>query len=221
MKKVFTILAALLLTTTVMAQKGNIFVSGNFNMNSNSSSSTATFNNVSTTVDVPASSSFGLMLQGHYMLTDKLAIGLGIGYDHSKNYSNTQNNTDLFNSDNMFNIAPSVIYFIDINDKFKYAPEFTIGFGFGSMTNENWVNPNVVEETDDQSYFGLALMPLSFNYNINDNLALSFALGEISWGNYSYTDNFSAPNTTIDRSYNSFDISLNSSFRIGLRYFFN
>lgn len=222
MKKIFVIIAALAFTVSAMAQQGKIFVTGSLDFNSSSMSTKATINNNSTTTDNPASSNFGIGLQGHYMITDNIAVGLGLGYNASKSFSFTISNNDLFYRNSLLDISPSVIYFISIADKFQYAPELAIRFGFGGETYESWdfVNKKIIEETDDISYFGFGLMPLNFNYNINDNLALSFGLGEIAWASYKITDNFSVANTLIDRTSSDFNIRLNSTFRIGLRYFF-
>lgn len=223
MKKNLIILVAVLLTSTfTFAQSGKMFVTGNLGYNSSSSSTETRFNNITTNVDIPASSSFGLGLQGHYMITDNLAVGLGINYNSTKSYSNTISNNKLYNYTSLFEIAPSLIYFIDLSDKFKFAPEFTFGFGFGTNTHDTWdvVGAKIEKEVDDVSYFGLALMPLNFNYNINDNIALSFGFGQIGWSTYTRTNNFNIPNTEQDITNNYFTLSLNNSFRIGLRYFF-
>lgn len=222
MKRFIAILAALALTGAIMAQQGKIFVTGSLDFNSNSSSIKSTINNVSTTLDIPASPSFIIGLQGHYMITDNLAVGLGIGFYNAKNYSYTISNNDLFDYTSLLDVVPSVIYFIDISEKFKFAPEIAIGFGFGNITNEYWdaIESEIEDETNDISYLGLALMPLNFNYNINDNLSLSFGFGNISWSRSLETDNFSIPNTERNITNNDINISFNNNFRIGLRYFF-
>lgn len=223
MKKNLILIVAVLLTSTfAFAQSGKMFVTGTLGYNNINNSSTYKTNNVTTTVDEPTSSDFNIFGQFHYMVTDNIAVGLGLGYDQSRAWYRVVNNTNLNNYSSMFHIVPSVIYFINITDNFKYAPELFLDFGFGSLTHERWdgLNNAIVNEKDDQSLFGIALMPLSFNYNFNKNIALTFSLGEISYNMYKRTDDFNEPLTTIERKTNTFNIALNTGFRVGFRYFF-
>lgn len=79
MKRLTVLLASLMLlaSTSVFAQtKGSVWVDGGLNFSSQSGE----LGNV----DKLGNSSFGINVSGNYMLTDKFSIGLGLGYDMTK-----------------------------------------------------------------------------------------------------------------------------------------
>lgn len=202
MKRTLTIIAALLLTGTLMAQQGSFFATGNLGFNSRSETVLG--------VDVPASTDFGIGLEGHYMLTDNIAVGLGIGYDFEKGYIGTAPISDakLYRTSSYFNIKPSIIYFHGLTERLSYAPELALDLGFGNKKVDITGNSST---TTSQNYFGLIINPINFNYNVSDNIAFVFGFGAITWKYDNYGDK---------NSRSRFGINLNQSYNIGLRYFF-
>lgn len=232
MKRFISILAALIVTTTLMAQEERFFVSGNFNFNWNNHSTKTTDLLGSKTEDTPASYDYDLGFQGHYMISERLAVGLGFNYSGSKTFLFNSFSNDLYGYTSLIDISPSVIYSVNINKQlrennnrdhlFQYTPELALGIGIGNLSTEYWhpVNESIQENKDDISYFGVSLMPLNFNYFINNNVALSLGFGQISWITIKNTDNFSTPNVEREINANQFALTLNNTIRIGLRLYF-
>ncbi|MDD2531032.1 MAG: hypothetical protein PHN41_07350 [Bacteroidales bacterium] len=223
MKKNLIILVAVLLTSTfAFAQSGKMFVTGNLDFNTNNTTRTTVLNSTTTETILRDGSNFGINASFHYKVIDNLAVGLGLGYNTTRVWTGTFNNKEVNDYTNLFNITPSAIYFIEINDKFQFTPElfFNIGFGGANYQFYNVANDNVEDFTASTFGFGVGIIPLSFNYNMNDNLALAFSLGEISYSNQKTSIDEPAPFASNESVNGGFNLQLNSGFRIGLRYFF-
>src|SRR5574344_505877 len=202
MKKNVIILAAMVLASTfAFAQsKGNMFVGGTLGFNSLGGSQKVTAANTSVQTDYQSKTDFNIMGSFHYMITDNLAIGLGLGYSMDKTPRTLlADNGAITNS--MFNIAPSVIYFQRLGDNFSWDPEAQIGLGFGS--SENKVTTTVggatttVTTTVDRFGFGIVIKPLSFQYSVNKHIAINASFGSIYYNMYKLgdSDNYDKTNT--------------------------
>ncbi len=223
MKKNLIILVAVILTSTfAFAQSGKMFVTGNLGFNTNNSTGTTVFNNNTTETVLQDWSTFGVGASFHYKVIDNLAVGLGLGYDRSRDWTGTFNNKKVNDYTNLFSITPSAIYFLKISDKFQYTPELFVTLGFGGANNQfyNIIDDKVEDFTFSAFAFGVGIMPLSFNYNVNKNIALTFSLGEISYSNFKVSVDDPAPLASDETVYGNFNLQLNSGFRVGLRYFF-
>jgi hypothetical protein len=219
MKKTLVILAAMVLASTFsFAQsKGNMFIGGTIGFNNVGGSQKVTAANTSVQTDYQSTTDFNIMGSFHYMITDNLAIGLGLGYSMDKTpITLLSDNGNVTNS--MFNIAPSLIYFQHIGDNFAWDPELQIGIGFGSHKDktQNTVagETSTVTTTTDRFGFGVAIKPLSFQYSINKHLAINASFGSIYYKMYKLgdSDNYNKTNT--------FGLGLNAGADFTLRYFF-
>ncbi len=223
MKKNLIILVAVLLTSTfAFAQSGKMFVTGNLDFNTNNRTRTTVLNNNTIETILRDGSNFGINASFHYKVIDNLAVGLGLGYNTSRDWTGTFNNKEVNDYTNLFSITPSAIYFIEINDKFQFTPElfFNIGFGGENQQFYNAVTDKVEDFKSSIFGFGVGIMPLSFNYNMTENIALAFSLGEISYSNFKTSIDDPTPLASNEVVNSGFRIQLNSGFRIGFRYFF-
>lgn len=227
MKKNLIILVAVLLTSTfAFAQSGNMFVTGHlgFKTYSDTKSYTypANFPVNDTSYNVPGGNSFDIMAEFHYKLTSNIAVGLGLDYERSSSYVNTTpNGTEYFNSESMFSIVPSVIYGIKITDNFKYIPRLYVAIGFGSRDNEvpNSINPNKIETfTTDLSSFSIGIKPLSFEYGINNRLAITMSFGDLSYNMYT-AKSTSLANIETKTTNKSFNLDANYGASFGIRIY--
>jgi len=228
MKKTLVILAAMVLASTVsFAQsKGDMFVGGQLGFKNVGVSDKVTSKGTSVTTDYPSTTNFNFGGSFHYMITDNLAIGLGIGYNYTKvpdastynnivEYFTSAKAKDFYNSTSLFNIAPSLIYFKSIGNNFSWAPELQIGLGFGSNEAHSVdIKGNTVTVSQDVFAFGIEISPLSFQYSINKHIAVNAAFGTISYGMYKVGDSDNNTKT------NTFNLGLNPDATFTLRYFF-
>lgn len=136
-----------------------------------------------------------------YNLSDKVAIGTGIGFLYSKDGSDKKTSE--------FVIQPTIRYSIPITENFSYTPQFYVGLGFGSIKPDG-------EDAVDSDIFemGAGFNLVRFQYNISDCMGLSFSCGNLS---YQYkelkTDDIKAEN-------NKFEFGLNLEPTLGFYYKF-
>ncbi|MFA6806206.1 MAG: outer membrane beta-barrel protein [Bacteroidales bacterium] len=215
MKKIFIILVAVLLTSTLsFAQSGKMFVTGQLGFNS--SSTTNTF--AGTSVDVPASNTFDIMGEFHYKITDEIAVGLGINYNRNSSYDGTTSaGNDFFDTRSMFSIVPSAIYEIEITENFKYIPKLYLAIGFGSYDDESDVAGQITTTTNDLSSIAIGVKPLSFEYRINTKLAITMSFGDMYYS--MYTNKGTIGGTAFERTDKDFDLSANYGASFGLRLY--
>jgi len=213
-KNLFILFAILLASTLTFAQSGKMFITGGIGFNSSSTSSTVG----STTTDVPSSSTFNINAEFHYMVTNQIAVGLGVGYYRDNQYNRTVADNKLYNTTSLFTFAPSAIYFMKITDHLKYAPKLYVSFGFGTYDADNYVINSVVTTTNDLTNICIGLEPLSFEYSFNKHFAINMGFGSVTYNmlTSSYTD------SSVEHKYknNNFDLGLNLGASFGLRFYF-
>lgn len=213
-KNLFILFAILLASTFTFAQSGKMFVTGGLGFNSSSNSSTVG----STTTDIPSSSTFSINAEFHYMVTNQIAVGLGVGYYRDNQYDNTVSNNDLYNTTSLFTIAPSAIYFMKITDHLKYSPKLYLSFGFGTYDMDNYVVNEVVTTSTDLTNICIGLEPLSFEYGFNKHFAINMAFGSITYN--MLTSSVTQSGIEYKDKRNNFDLGLNMGASFGLRFYF-
>lgn len=128
MKKIALIVMAMFSFTWLTAQveKGSMYVGGAFEINNRNEEEGGGDFKVNTLTIVP---NFG------YFLSDKVSIGLGIGYSHTA-FKNTINDNKTSNS--QFLIRPNLRYYLATsNEKFYFFGQLQFGLGFGQNKQEN------------------------------------------------------------------------------------
>jgi len=215
-KNLFILFAILLASTFTFAQSGKMFITGGIGFNSSSNSSTVG----STTTDVPSSSTFNINAEFHYMVTNQIAVGLGVGYYRDHQYNSTVSDNDLYNTTSLFEFAPSAIYFMKITDHLKYSPKLYVSFGFGTYDMDDYDNDNdvVVTTSTDLTNICIGLEPLSFEYSFNKHFAINMAFGSITYNMLTSSVTESGVEYKDKRS--NFDLGLNMGASFGLRFYF-
>lgn len=219
MKRLTFLLASLMLlaSTSVFAQtKGSVWVDGGLNFSSQSGE----LGNV----DKLGNSSFGINVSGNYMLTDKFSIGLGLGYDMTK--QDLQKVPELTDKQGLFNIQLQGHYFMRLNKLITWTPKAYVYFGFGSGTAEK---QDLGKDLDrDLSQMGIMIEPLNFQANFTKNFAVTFAcdLATFGYSTTKVTNKYQAGD--IEDKDNNFTFKLGDynsllgslGLRLGFRYFF-
>ncbi|MDR1846649.1 MAG: porin family protein [Bacteroidales bacterium] len=218
MKKVFLVLALSAFSTLGFSQS-KWLIDGNLSLGTTSSDVTITNGGTSTTTQQPSTFTFGIGVNAAYMVTDHLAIGLGIGFDLDKTTDESVPNTTTVDKTNTFSLLPQVHYFLPLSDKFVYAPALYIAIGFGGESTETTVGSVSNETTGDLFGFGVELQPLSFDFHLTDNIALHLGAGSISFMNTTYTTKPMA-GYEYKASASGFGIVLNPNITLGFRLFF-
>lgn len=207
MKKFVMMAAILLASATAFAQKqaGSIVIGGQFNISTHRVKTD--FGNTERTKGKTLD--FSIMPSIHYFLTDEIAIGGYLGYQHQKELIDIDD--DLYQKTGMFSIRPSLIYNWQICEKFSYMPEFFIGLGFPRTKVE-------IDENTTVKYKGFAysigLELLKFEFNPCKNIGLMFSCGELS-----YTGSKMDINDDDKIKEGSFKLNLNIVPTIGFRYY--
>lgn len=147
-------LCAMVFTANAQTEKGKSFINGSVGFGSNKSGNEDNENNslYNFTND---GRSFNISPSFGHFFSDNLAIGIGLGYNNSRN---TTDNSSLNNNYNYissriekletFSIGPFVRYYVDITHEFKFFGQLNtvIGFGNGNTsgneTSYYFTNPN-------------------------------------------------------------------------------
>jgi hypothetical protein len=182
----------------------------------------------STTTDGPSITQFNILPEVGYVLTDNIAVSLGIGYN---NYTYKYNQTgflseteyELKDKSGMFMVNPMVKMIKQVNNRFYCVPTFGVSLGFGNSSDQSLdynVNDNMEEiVTDEYKDFswGLSFRP-TIKYFLTEHFALSFAYGNLYYNSHSFKSKENEDNKDIVNSY-GIDLNL-SSIQFGMLYTF-
>lgn len=135
-----------------------------------------------------------------YNVSDKIAVGAGIGFLYNKDADDTKQSEFL--------IQPTVRYYVPITDKFSYAPQFFVGFGFGSISPDG--DAKDIDIFDLSAGFNL----VRFQYDFTSKIGLSF-----SCGNLQYTYN-KLEQDDVKAENNTFNFGINLQPTLGFYYKF-
>jgi hypothetical protein len=120
--------------------------------------------------------SVGLSFSGpFYMITNRLQMGLGLGFDLNKTANYRDFSSDLYSYyTNSFKLIPSITYFFTKNSKGFYA---NIGGEFNPVFTRI-VNPKTTNQEGSESVnLYKAQLGLGYVKPINDNILLNYQLG--------------------------------------------
>ena len=198
MKK-FTILIAVILisvgTSNAQIERfgtGRWYIGGTLN----ATAQTEKHEDSSGSQDGPKNSTFKLLPKAGYILSDKVALGLGAGYKFSgtktMEFDSESNEVELKDNTGTFIIAPSVSYFMPFTDDFICVMSMFFGFGFGNATDEylsfnsNTGMDEVLSQEWKVNSFRTGIRP-SFMYFLNDFWALSLGYGSLFYASSNQT----------------------------------
>jgi hypothetical protein len=235
MKKTIFLLAFSAIATLGFSQS-KFFVGGNFSLGTKSGETTSSGLVINATTKLPSITKLGIDVESAYFISDKLAVGLGLGFKSYKSVEELKYESPYpvqetyirttTSTKSKFTIAPMVYYFSPITDKFVWAPSLAIPVGFGGTFDEEKIvstqpnnnNTSPEPEENDLSSFGVVISPLSFDYHITDNIAINFSAGDLSFISEKKSNELN--NTKTEESKSFFNLSLNPSIKLGFRLYF-
>lgn len=216
MKKVFIIaIAAIAASLTASAQKkGDMYISATLDLKT-SSSVQASGNS---SVKESGGLNFGFSPEFGIFLIDRLELNVGLGYEMSKvpNGGKTENQTDLFDIDNIFNIGAGLNYHFRVADKLSYAPGVKFLVGFGGAQSQ--VSASEVEQAYKNTSFTLRLSLMKFEFRPAEHFAMTFEAGSLDFNTDTKTRNVG--NTISEERVNTFGLGLNIGAEIGFKCYF-
>ena len=202
-KRYLLLVSALCLTFQAFGQSGKFFIGGDVGF------STTSYSNKGT--GYPKSQyDFSLQPSIGYYLSDKLAIGTGLGFSV---YGNTYNtNPQVTDATTNFSITPFVRYaLIEVNN-FSFIGQGSLGVGFGGSGSSTGGTTTTGPSTFN---FNFGISP-GFQYKLNDKISLETFFGDIG-----LKYNSTTPKTGSKTSNTNFNFSLGSGLSLGFIYFLN
>ncbi len=207
MKKIFLGLAAIMMSTVMMAQnQGDLSVGGDLSLGFNSNAATTESGSTTTTTKSNVTT-FGISPRVGYFVIDNLEVFAmaGVGITTSKPSDNLKSNSTAWN----YGIGAA--YYLPLMSNIYYAPALTLKGNsistkaevtYGSMTNTT---------TDSYNTFGVSLALGRFETRITDNVAINLNVASLSYSGY----------TQDDTKYSNFSFGLTLAPTVGLKYYFN
>jgi len=157
--------------------------------------------------------SYNFIPQVGTFVAEDVALGLGIGYQGTKEERefNDMTNTD---KSELFIIKPLARKYWNINEKLYFFGELAVPFGFGKITNENTVGNTTSSTEAKYTNIGVQLAP-GLDYYLSNNWSIEATIGLLGWNSVKPEEG--------DAS-NSFNFGLNSGVdtgvKIGVKYLF-
>ncbi|HAI75600.1 MAG TPA: hypothetical protein DCM08_05080 [Microscillaceae bacterium] len=184
---------------------GQIFIGGDFSLSATTFEGNSNQN----------ATSFSLVPNVGFMLSDRFALGLGLGYRQAQVSTPTGVNTINTITNGTFQVAPFLRYYVPTSsEQFAFFAQFRAELGFGSTRNEQ-LNTTTNVRTSTSAGLTTADIFISPNFAFFPTPHWAIELGVRGIG-VSITDPEGNNNTTT-----TFELGLNSfAPRIGLQYFF-
>jgi len=169
MKKKLLLLAVLCttaLTLNAQTEKGKTMIGGSIGYGKNELKPANTTN-----YGASESTFFNVMPRVGHFFGKNLAIGLGIGYNETKNVSDqffTIGNNPIVSTsiqrNKSFNVGPFVRYYVDIADKFKFFGQANFDVAFGKINQS-------LSGTGSFNYQSVKSKSTAYNASVNPGFA--------------------------------------------------
>lgn len=169
MKKQLLLVAVLCtaaLISNAQTDKGNTMIGGSIGYGKNELKPANTPN-----YGASESTFFNVVPRVGHFFSKNLAIGLGIGYNETKNVSDqffTIGNTPIVSTSiqrsKSFNVGPFVRYYVDLTDRFKFFAQANFDVAFGKI-NQSFSG------TGTFNYQSVASKSTTYNASVNPGFA--------------------------------------------------
>lgn len=197
MKKIILSVMVCAFSAFSFAQQGVFEVGGAVGFNSSSVKTP----NLDGGEDKVSTSSISILPSFMYGISDKLSIGASLGFTYEKDKDKDKTS--------LFVIQPTLRYSIPITENFSYAPQFFVGFGFGTLKFDE-----EGAEDADLMGFNVGLNLVRFSYTISPKMGLAFSCGNLEY-NYSQ-----AKVNDYKVKTNNFGLGINIEPTLGFYYTF-
>ena len=218
MKKIILIISVVFIFITAhsQTQKGNMYVSGVFNLtNNHSTQDYTTYNFDDKNLTLQFTPGFS------YFIKDNWAIGTSISFSLNSNNDNSNYQTSVNysykNTYTNYYIGLNTQYYINRSDKFKLFIQGGLGYSYMVDKEERSNNTPSTQYTHYNTY-SIGIHP-GVVYFVNKHFGITSYLGSITY-NYETTKNISTSND-YHNNHNSFVLGFNlTTLRLGVRYCF-
>ena len=230
MKKILLIaMVAVSLGVSAQIEAGKLMIGGSFGFGSSSGETTSTLGNSTNTSQNPSTFSFNLIPQAGYLLTENLAVGVGMGYDYSKTttpdfFTVGPVSFDNIETEGMFIFSPFARYYKNTGDKAYAFAEFAMPMGVGSSTGLTLNSTGSgVEQNDPSRILAVGVqLSIGFNYFLNDKCALEAKWAGLNFQKRTETQSGTAGNIDWENKDKTSNLSFGfdmTSISLGLRIF--
>lgn len=221
MKKLILTLAIACVALGASAQH-KFFLGFEGGFNSTTSKSTVSGTGITTTTtDGPKISGGSFMPYLGYSVTDKIAVGLGLGVignkEVEKDVTGTVTTTTT-HKENMFTVSPFVRYTTKINDNFHMWGQLNVAPGFGKHKHTVENGTTTTSSENKLSGFEVAVRP-GFNYVLGERWIFTGSYGSLGYSTSKETNE--ANNVKVENKENNFGLNLNwNTLRVGFNFLF-
>ncbi len=189
--------------------KGNFIVEGSFQSSNTNDKNTK-----------EKESAFNFTPKAGYFVTDKIAVGVELGFGQNKetSYSGPDNDIKNVASQNVFGAGVfGRYYFLELGSRFKTYTE--VGVGYLSLTGEDKVGADPAVKDPKVNGFG-ANAGVGVNYFLTDKIAVNFAFGDVlSYGSLKVDEDGQKAVSSFNANINVFDNFFNTA-QFGLTFKF-
>jgi hypothetical protein len=153
------------MSSFAQTQAGAIAIGGDIGLSVTSSKNKVTTNGTTTETDGDKNTTLNFVPNVSYFLSDKFALGIGIGYmgnSGSTPYQNGTSNYKLKYTGGTFIVNPYAKYYIGLGEKTYFFLKGDIALGFGKTKNQYFdAASNSVKDGDPQktTNFGIGVLP--------------------------------------------------------------
>lgn len=171
----------------------------------------------------PKQSTIIVLPEFGYVLNDRFALALGLGYASSTTTSFEYNNgiqedpTELKDKSGMFLIKPMFKSYKKISNRLYCMPSLGVTLGFGNSSNETLVSDEIFK-SESSEFLWEAELRAALKFFPAEKWAISFSYGSLYYGSSTSTDKENSDHKNITTSY-GLDLNL-SSIRVGAYWFF-
>ncbi len=183
-KHLLAILFATAMTATATAQmRGDWVMGGSIQIESTESLLDAGGRETLIDGDINGTS-FALLPSIHYFVSDRISLGVALGYRHAKTFMGYANEDPLmdklYDDRGEFVIQPSFYYYVELCDWLFYAPKTYVDFRMGKNKYDYYdaTSGHVRKMEDiDTFHFGFGMNLTHFEVKMTERVSLGIGLG--------------------------------------------
>lgn len=234
MKKVFVLTAlAIGSATATMAQTtaGAIAVGATVGISATSSKTETKVGSTTTSTDGPKTTTFSFLPDVSYFLSDKLALGIAIGYRGENTSRKTNSNgTDyeLKNKGGAFLVEPFAKYYISVGEKAAFLLRGGLGLQFGNnkdqrintiQTGPGTFTTTIVEDPTKSTTISIGVRP-GFIFFPADKWGVELSLGQNLLGYSHRTDKVTGTGYESKTKYNTIEFLNINTLGVGASVYY-
>lgn len=202
--------------TFAQIEKGTILIGGMGGFSNSTSQNIYDDGTTSTTTDGPTYTSFYIAPWAGFLITEDLAIGLGINYRSYVTKSSFTYFGDITNTTdktNTFTISPGARYYYVHTDVTHLWAQLSIPIGFGTTTHEEKTGTTTTSSESKIATFGVGISP-GLTINISKRCGLEAQYGFLGYTSSKTTTDLN-PGSNVDKT-SSFALDWAGTFGFGI-----